>query len=203
MAVDMTSSLTNLVLFRNIRYRNIRNRNIRYRIIREGAVSTPKQLRYLSPLHKAIRQISVWFERRMEGTGLMPQEGHLLSYLRRYAPCPVGEVALVFDLRGSTLTSTLDRLETRRLIARRANPEDRRSLLVELTRDGEQMADQIQKLVSAFENAVARRTSAVDEEGFRNVIAAIAAVTEVKLTRRDEVSASRTPSALRTRSRTR
>jgi DNA-binding MarR family transcriptional regulator len=166
-------------------------------------MSTSKQLRYLSPLHKATRQISVWFEQQMEGTGLMPQEGHLLTYLRKYAPCPVREVAMVFDWRGSTVTSALDRLEERKLVARRANPDDRRSLLVELTRRGEEMADEMSTIAARFEAAVARRTSAEDEKGFRAVIAAIADVTDVKLTRRDEASSSRTPSAPRTRSRTR
>ena len=166
-------------------------------------MSTAKQLRYLSPLHKATRQIGVWFEQQMAGTGLMPQEGHLLTYLRRYAPCPVREVAMVFDLRGSTVTSVLDRLEERKLIARRANPDDRRSLLVELTREGEELADQVATIAARFESAVSRRTSAQDEAGFRAVIAAIADVTDVKLTKRDEVSSPRTPSALRTRSRRR
>ena len=89
-----------------------------------------KPLRFLSPLHKANRQVTVWFEEQMKGTGVIPQEAHLLSYLRSYSPCPVGEIVAVFDLRGSTATSVLDRLEKRGLIHRRMNPEDRRSFLV-------------------------------------------------------------------------
>jgi DNA-binding MarR family transcriptional regulator len=143
-----------------------------------------KPLRFLSPLHKATRQVTVWFEEQMKGTGLIPQEGHLLSYLRSYAPCPVGEIVSVFDLRGSTATSVLDRLENRGLIHRRMNPEDRRSFLVDLTDDGRATAERMQVFVDRFEAAVARRVSKKDEDGFRAVMAAIADVTKVKLTRR-------------------
>src|SRR5947209_13727376 len=143
-----------------------------------------KPLRFLSPLHKATRQVTVWFEEQMKGTGLIPQEGHLLSYLRSYSPCPVGEIVAVFDLRGSTATSVLDRLEKHGFIHRRMNPEDRRSFLVELTDDGRAMAERAQVYVNRFESAVARRVSKQDEKGMRAVMAAIAAATKVKLTRR-------------------
>lgn len=162
-----------------------------------------KPLRFLSPLHKATRQIGVWFEEQMDGTGLMPQEGHLLTYLRKYAPCPVGDLVTVFDLRGSTATSVLDRLENRGLITRRMNPDDRRSFLLELTEKGEEMAQRVQIFVNRFEAAMARRVSEEDEKGFQAVIAAVAAVTNVTLVKRDSLSSSQTPSAPRTRSRTR
>jgi DNA-binding MarR family transcriptional regulator len=144
----------------------------------------PVPLRFLSPLHKATRQVSVWFEQQMKDTGLAPQEGHLLSYLRSYAPCPVGEIVTVFDLRGSTTTSVLDRLEWRSLVVRRVNPEDRRSFLVELTAEGKRLAERVQVFVDQFEAAVARRVSAEEEKGFRAVMAAVGDITNVKLTPR-------------------
>jgi DNA-binding MarR family transcriptional regulator len=39
-------------------------------------------------------------------------------------------VIAVFGLRGSIATSVLDRLEERALLARRPNPDDRRSFLL-------------------------------------------------------------------------
>jgi DNA-binding MarR family transcriptional regulator len=136
-----------------------------------------KPLRYLSPVHKASRQIGLWFEKQMQGTGLSPQEGHILSYLRSYAPCPVGEVVVVFGLRGSTATSVLDRLEERNLIARRDNPDDRRSWLIDLTAAGRRMADKVNVWVKQLERAIARHASEDDERGFRAVMAAVAAAT--------------------------
>jgi DNA-binding MarR family transcriptional regulator len=162
----------------------------------------PKPLRFLSPLHKATRQIGVWMEEQMRDTGLAPQEGHLLSYLRSYAPCPVGDIVTVFGLRGSTATSVLDRLEKLHFIARKPNPDDRRSFLVELTEAGAEMAERVQIDVKRIEGAIARRVSEEDERGFRAVMQAVAEATAVKLTSRD-VNPSRTPSAPRTRTRTR
>ena len=163
-----------------------------------------KPLRYLSPIHKSSRQIGGYFERELEGTGVMPQEGHILSYLRSYAPCPVGEVVAVFGLRGSTATSVLDRMEERGLIDRHDNPDDRRSFLLDLTAEGRKMADHVQSFVDKLENAIQRRVSSSDEEGFRAVLAAIAEVTGVKVAGGQEAAtARRTPAARLTRSRKR
>ena len=144
----------------------------------------PKPLRFLSPIHKASREVGVYFERLMGDSGLAPQEGHILSYLRSYAPCPIAEVVTVFGLRGSTATSVLDRLEERGLLARRPNPDDRRSFLLALTPAGRRAAAKVQTYVDALERAIARKVSAKEEEGFRAVMAAIHEVTEVTLVER-------------------
>jgi len=123
-------------------------------------------------------------ERQMEGTGLAPQEGHLLSYLRSYAPCPIADVVTVFGLRGSTATAVLDRMEERGLITRTPNPDDRRSFLLELTAEGRSIAGEVQELVEKLEHSIARRITKDDEAGFRNVMAAIEAATNVTLVNR-------------------
>jgi len=140
----------------------------------------PKPLRYLSPIHKAARQIGVHLESRLSAD-LTPQEGHILSFLRGYAPCPIAEVISVFGLRGSTATSVLDRLEDRGLIKRTPNPEDRRSVLIDISAKGRKAADDVQEHVDALEKAIARRITAEQEEGFKAVMQAIADVTKVKL----------------------
>src|SRR5438477_4620937 len=144
-------------------------------------MSRPKPLRYLSPIHKSSRQVSVHLEQRLEKLRVSPQEGHLLSYLRSYAPCPIAEIVTVFGLRGSTATAVLDRLEERGLAFRRPNPDDRRSFLLDLTAEGKRIAEEVQEHVERLENAIARRVTREDEEGFRNVMKAIDAVTNVTL----------------------
>ena len=163
-----------------------------------------KPLRYLSPIHKASRQVGGYFERELDGTGILPQEGHMLSYLRSYAPCPVGELVAVFGLRGSTATSALDRMEERGLIARRDNPDDRRSFLLDLTAEGRKAADHVQGFVEKLENSIMRRVSSADEQGFKAVMEAIAAATEVKIAGGQEaLKARRMPSSRPLRSRKR
>ena len=145
----------------------------------------PKPLRFLSPVHKATRQVGVHMERLMDGWNIAPQEGHILSYLRSYAPCPVGELITVFGLRGSTATAVLDRMEERGFVIRRPNPDDRRSFLLDLTKDGRDLAERVQILVDKLEASIARRVTKQQEDGFRAVMQAIAEATEVTLVKRD------------------
>jgi DNA-binding MarR family transcriptional regulator len=143
-------------------------------------------LQFLSPIHKASRQISLFLREEMKELGLDPGEGHLLSYLRRYGPCPIGELHRVFGYKRSTLTSMLDRLDARALTVRSVNPNDRRSVEVALTRKGRRAAERIQRLLEAFEGAVRRRIRAGDLDGFGKIMEAIAAVTGVELKERNK-----------------
>jgi DNA-binding transcriptional ArsR family regulator len=90
-------------------------------------VESAMPLEFLSPLHKASRQITVYLEAHTRELGVSPGEGHFLSYLRSYSPAPVGELVRVFGIKQSTFTSLLDRLEKAGLIRREMNPGDRRS----------------------------------------------------------------------------
>ncbi len=117
----------------------------------------------------------------MEDLDVSPLEGHVLSYLRSYAPCPISELGRVFGLKGSTLTSMLDRLEDREVIGREINPDDRRSFVIKLTREGRRLADRIQKIVEQLEQLLGRVVGANDVKGFKAVMAAIDKVTQVKL----------------------
>jgi DNA-binding MarR family transcriptional regulator len=138
-------------------------------------------LRFLSPIHKAGRQIGVHLGKQLQAFGLDSVEGHTLSYLRSYSPCPVGELVRVFGHMPSTVTSILDRLEQRGLIERRTNPDDRRSFLVDLTSVGLEVADQILGLLEGLENRIADGVTEADVDGFRAVMSAIGQVTHVQL----------------------
>ncbi len=138
-------------------------------------------LRFLSPIHKAGRQVTVHLGKELQGFGLDVAEGHTLSYLRGYSPCPVGELVRVFGHVPSTMTSILDRLEQRGLIERRTNPDDRRSFLVRLTKLGLEVADQISGLLQKLETRIAAAVTEADIAGFRAVMSAIGQVTDVQL----------------------
>jgi DNA-binding MarR family transcriptional regulator len=146
---------------------------------REVAESVP--LHFLSPIHKASRQISLDFEPKMAALGVGNPEGHLLSFLRTYSPSTVGEVRRVFGRSGSTLTGILDRLEERGLITRELHPEDRRSFLVHITRKGRRVADKVQQFVEQFEIDVHAQITRADLQGFQRVMAAIGEVTQVEV----------------------
>src|SRR4030095_2442338 len=135
-------------------------------------------LLFLSPIHKASRQIGIYFETALKGSELSPFEGHLLSYLRSYAPCALSEIHRVFGMKRSTLTSVFDRLEERGLISRETLAEDRRSFLVRLTRKGTAAANQVQRHVEALEASISKGITKNDLEGFRRVMGSIANATQ-------------------------
>jgi DNA-binding MarR family transcriptional regulator len=134
-------------------------------------------LTFLSPLHRATRQIGLWFDSHL--TGLAGTEGHLLSYLVPYGPCTVSELVRVFGSKHSTMTSVLDRLEKRGLIERKDNPEDKRSFLVGLTARGRKAASRVNVLVEEIEREIGKRVTRRDLEGFKKVMDAVAEATGV------------------------
>ena len=138
-------------------------------------------LQYLSPIHKARRQISLFLEPRCAALGVSPAEGHLLSYLASYAPCSIAEILRVFGRRPSTMTSMLERLERRSLLSREPDPEDRRSVQVRLTREGKVVAERINRLVRELEERIGTRVRPTQLAGFRSVMGAVAAATGIQV----------------------
>ncbi|MCA9758112.1 MAG: MarR family transcriptional regulator [Candidatus Eisenbacteria bacterium] len=141
-------------------------------------------LQFLSPVHKATRQIGLYLTPKAEALGFGLPEAHLSSYLLAYGPCAIGELHRVFGLRRSTLTSILDRLEERGLLERSIHPDDRRSFLVELTAAGRKMAAKTNRDVQVLEDAIRERLKPSDIKGFERVMEAIAEATQVEVRQR-------------------
>ena len=138
-------------------------------------------LEFLSPLHKASRQISVYLEARTRELGVSVDEGHVLTYLRSYAPTPIGELVRVFGIKQSTFTSMLDRLERAGWVRREMNPEDRRSFLIHVTDDGRDLAERLNRLLTTLEDEIRAHAAPRDVAGFHTVMTAVEEVTRVKL----------------------
>ncbi|HEY7614372.1 MAG TPA: MarR family transcriptional regulator [Gemmatimonadales bacterium] len=141
-------------------------------------------LEFLSPLHKASRQITMYLEAQMRGLGVSPVEGHVLTYLRKYAPAPVGELVRVFGLKQSTFTSLLDRLERAGLVRRALNPDDRRSLLVHITDRGRELTARLNRLLEKLEDDIRGKLRRSEVKGFHAVMAAVEDVTQVRVRER-------------------
>jgi DNA-binding MarR family transcriptional regulator len=132
---------------------------------------------FLSPIHKATRQIGLFLEGPCAAEGVSPAEGHLLSYLRSYGPCPISALLLIFGLKASTATSMLQRMVDAGLVLRTASPTDRRSVLVRLTRRGGAAADRLRRTLVSLEAAIRSRLDEREIDGFRAVMNAIQEVT--------------------------
>jgi DNA-binding MarR family transcriptional regulator len=141
-------------------------------------------LRFVSPLHKATRQIGEYLAADCRRLGVEPVEGHMLSYATLYGPCSPSELVRVFGHKPSTLTGILDRLEEKAFVVREANPEDRRSFLIRVTPEGVAIATEMRERVERFEGDIPGRNGARHEKGFRAVMDAIAAITQIELRER-------------------
>lgn len=138
-------------------------------------------LQFLSPLHKASRQISVYLETHTRELGVSPMEGHVLTYLRSYAPTPIGELVRVFGIKQSTFTSLLDRLEKAGFLSREINREDRRSFLIHISEAGRELAERLNRCLETLEQEIRERVAARDVEGFQAVMGAVDEITRVRL----------------------
>jgi DNA-binding MarR family transcriptional regulator len=128
-----------------------------------------------------VRQIALYLESKCAALGVTAAEGHLLSYLRSYAPCPITEIVRVFGIRPSTMTSILERLDERGLLTREPDAEDRRSVRISLTREGMVVADRINRLVRDLEERIGKRVRPTQLAGFRSVMGAVEAATGIQV----------------------
>lgn len=128
-----------------------------------------------------MRQLSLHLESRTGEHGISPTEGHILTYLRGYAPASVGDLVRVFGIKQSTFTSMLDRLEAAGLVRREVNLDDRRSFLIHLTDAGVESTDRLNQVLHDLEAEIRSRLRPEDVEGFRAVMRAVDEVTKVQV----------------------
>jgi DNA-binding MarR family transcriptional regulator len=77
------------------------------------------------------------FDSSMTRLKLNPNDFAVQSAIRAYQPVTPSQLSSLLGTPPTTLSSQLARLERRRQIKRRRNPEDGRSSLIELTKAGE------------------------------------------------------------------
>lgn len=100
--------------------------------------------------------VGLFLDARLGGEVSQP-EALVIMHLAR-GPSTINDVHRAFLHRRSTLTSVLDRLETKRMVRRSSAQDDRRSVRLELTARGSRLAEEIAR---AFETLRAGAESGV------------------------------------------
>jgi DNA-binding MarR family transcriptional regulator len=116
------------------------------------------------------RQLNAFHAGVLEAEGLSTSEYQLLALAWSQGPRPPRDLNRLLQLTSGALTSALDRLQEAGHVRRRPNPEDGRSVLIELTASGARLAE---RLVTLEMDAQARQLTALSGGERREVVAAL------------------------------
>src|SRR5438270_3486313 len=94
-------------------------------------------------LMKAHRTLARLATRSIESSEVGLSDFAVLEMLLHKGPQPVNEIGRRVELTSGAITTAVDRLESRGLVAREAHPSDRRTRIVRLTAAGEEQAARI------------------------------------------------------------
>lgn len=82
-------------------------------------------------------------DRYLRGYGLTPVKAHLLWRLHNGGPCRQRDLATALGHSPRHVTTLVDELTAAGHVTRQAHPEDRRAVLIELTRDATDLLDKM------------------------------------------------------------
>src|SRR5260370_18307660 len=83
--------------------------------------------------HRALERLAI---QSIEASEVGLSDFAVLEMLLHKGPQPVNEIGRRIELTSGAITTAVDRLESRRLVAREAHPSDRRARIVRLTPAG-------------------------------------------------------------------
>jgi DNA-binding MarR family transcriptional regulator len=112
--------------------------------------------------HLRLAQISVFrdFAETTRAFDVSPGWVGLLTLIRQNPGLTQSRLAAAIGIDRSTLVNSLDRLEARKLVLRRASPLDKRANLLELTPAGEHLLTEIMPLIADHEARIKARLGA-------------------------------------------
>lgn len=120
-------------------------------------------------IHRATHRIGLYIE-QLNDPRVNQAEAHVLVHLASAGEATIGQVHRAFGHKRSTLTSILDRLETRALIVRTSDARDRRTFVVSLTRAGRAAAKRVVDHLQTFETAALQGAAPADVRAFLRVL---------------------------------
>lgn len=108
---------------------------------------------YIAALHRAVHALGLYLDAALEGE-VSQAEAVVLLHLSTSENSTINEVHKAFLHKRSTLTSVIDRLESKGLVRRRIGETDRRNFQLELTERGESAAQRVGKSLGDLSNAM-------------------------------------------------
>ena len=125
---------------------------------------SPEVAQYVAALHRAVHALGLYLDAALEGE-VSQAEAVVLLHLSTSGNSTINEVHKAFLHKRSTLTSVIDRLESKGLVRRRIGETDRRNFQLELTDRGQNAAQRVVKSVGDLSNAMRIKGSELQAAG--------------------------------------
>jgi MarR family 2-MHQ and catechol resistance regulon transcriptional repressor len=94
-------------------------------------------------LWKATRSLEAHAMRNISGFGMCQSDFGVLEALLHRGPLSVKQIGAKVLLTSGSMTAAVDRLESRGLVTRQDDPEDRRSRIIHLTDSGRELIERV------------------------------------------------------------
>jgi DNA-binding MarR family transcriptional regulator len=127
----------------------------------------------INRIHILAKYLKRSFDETASEFGINKGELDVLKLLRRAGPphhLSPSRLADGLHLSSGAMTNRLDRLETQGLIARRADPADRRGIIIELSEKGSEIFDSAIESQIAKENALCAPLSASERQQLSDLL---------------------------------
>jgi DNA-binding MarR family transcriptional regulator len=138
---------------------------------KEGLGEVLEFMRLVWAMHHGLQATS---KRMAVQLGVTGPQRLVIRLVGRRPGISAGELADLLRVHPSTLTGVLRRLEERTFISRKADPEDRRRAVLNLTAAGKQIDSQRGGTVEAAVRRVIERIPEADVEATRRTLTALA-----------------------------
>jgi DNA-binding MarR family transcriptional regulator len=129
---------------------------------RRRAAEAQRLLDLLNALGSTTFRQLLW--QRASELDLTYAQSQVLFYVADHSGCHMGDVAKAFGVTLPAVTHIVDRLEEKQFLLRGDHPGDRRVYLLELTRAGRALVDELHGLQMRGVEAVLRRMAAGDRQ---------------------------------------
>ena len=116
------------------------------------------------------QELSNFAEKVLKPYDLTLEQFHLLKSMPVDSGLTQRQVGEIVNKKPANLTRILDRLESKALVVRRSNPDDRRATLVFLTDKGRVLVEKVHGGFEKFSNQIVRHISEHDQETTRKVL---------------------------------
>lgn len=129
-------------------------------------------------LAKVMRKMQRYYETSLAPFEITPVQFYVLNALWTTDGMKFKDLAKSVSLDGSTLTGILDRMERGGFVERRDDPEDRRSLLVYLTKKAKEIGPSLISLAESLDRDIKNQFTPEEYGTFLQVLEKISETSE-------------------------